>query len=116
MQPIEMNSGWMPLEGHPGVEIKYLANDMDEGRRIGARTRFVRFAPGARTTQPLIHSYWEEVYVISGDMYPVGKSPAECPAAPLYSLRPPGTPHGPFASDQGCVLFEVQYFMRPLER
>jgi hypothetical protein len=112
MQPIDMSAGWTPLKGYPGLEIKYLANDMDESQGTGARTRFVRFAPGTKTTRPLIHTYWEEVYLLSGDMYPVGEPRAECQPAPLYSLRPPGTPHGPFASDQGCLLFEVQYFVK----
>ena len=30
-------------------------------------------------------------------------------AARMYSCRPPGMVHGPFASTEGCLVFEVRY-------
>jgi len=33
--------------------------------------------------------------------------------SPAYSIRPPGTPHGPFTSHHGCLLLEIQYFAVP---
>ena len=30
--------------------------------------RLLRFAPGVFTTEPFVHEYWEEVYLIDGDL------------------------------------------------
>ena len=27
-----------------------------------------------------------------------------------YACRPPHTPHGPFKSETGCILFELHYY------
>lgn len=113
------DEGWVALEGFPdGLEVQLLADDLDERRGRGGRSRLVRFAPGAYTRQTLVHDYWEEVFVLSGDLVPLdgtadGESDASAPGENdyRYSCRPPGTPHGPFRSHRGCVLFEVQYFL-----
>jgi hypothetical protein len=109
MAAIDLDSGWQPLAGAPeGLEVKLLADDLDEERRRGARTRLVRFKPGAATAVAFTHTYWEEVFVMSGDMMDLARNSAH--EALIYSLRPPGTPHGPFRSEKGCVLFEIQYY------
>ena len=36
--------------------------------RRGTRTRLLRFEPGVYTTAPFSHEYWEEVYLVSGDL------------------------------------------------
>jgi hypothetical protein len=28
----------------------------------------LRFEPGARTATPFVHDYWEEVFLLSGDL------------------------------------------------
>ncbi|MES2260345.1 MAG: cupin domain-containing protein [Pseudomonadota bacterium] len=109
MAPIDLSGGWHPLAGAPaGLEVKLLADDLDEDTGSGARTRLVRFAPGAATTVPFTHSYWEEVYLLSGDMSDLARQSRH--EAPVYSCRPPGTAHGPFSSSAGCLLFEIQYY------
>ena len=35
---------------------------------------------------------------------------AESFASPTYACRPPGAHHGPFKSEQGCMLFEIHYY------
>ena len=111
MQSVDDRMGWQALAGFAGLEAKILSNDLDEAAKTGGRTRLVRFAAGAATTRTLVHDYWEEVYMLSGDLRPVEQ--AERPAAaPAYSCRPPGTPHGPFLSEAGCVLLEMQYYIR----
>lgn len=80
MLALDLAYGWHPLAGLPGLEVKTLADD-----------------------------YWEEAFVLFGDLQPVS-APGSAPPAPWYSLRPPGTPHGPFMSAQGCVLLKIQYF------
>lgn len=111
MVPFDNDDGWLPLPGFPaGLEVKILADDLDERRKTGARTRLVRFAAGVATTEPLIHDYWEEVFVIRGAIGPLGGD-AATPDARMYSCRPPGTPHGPFRSESGCIMLEVQYYV-----
>ncbi len=66
---VDMSSGWSTPPGYPaGIEQKILAGTLDEERRSGSRTRLLRFAPGVFTTEPFVHEYWEEVYLIEGDL------------------------------------------------
>lgn len=108
---VDDQSGWQALAGFAGLEVKILSDDLDEAAKTGGRTRLVRFAAGGVTTHMLVHDYLEEVYMLSGDLRPA--SAADPPAAQFrYSCRPPGTPHGPFLSGTGCVLLEMQYYLR----
>ncbi len=62
-------SGWETPPGYPrGIEQKILAGVLDESAKRGTRSRLLRFAPGVFTTRPFVHDYWEEVYLISGDL------------------------------------------------
>ena len=104
---VDMEKGWETPSGYPaGIEQKILASDIDEEKKAGGRTRLLRFAPGAYTTKPFVHDHWEEVYVISGDLI-VNDRPCE---PHTYACRPPHTPHGPFRSNTGCLLFELHYY------
>jgi len=112
--PLDMNEGFAPPTGYPDtIQQKILASDIDETRKMGSRSRLLRFAAGAFTTQPFVHDHWEEVYLISGDLS-VGTDGdgkgGEKFHAPTYACRPPGVLHGPFRSDGGCLLFEIHYY------
>ena len=79
--------------GYPaGIEQKILASDLDETRKMGSRTRLLRFAPGVFTTSPFVHAHWEEVYLVSGDLI-VGNDArgkgGEPFQAPTYACRRP---------------------------
>ncbi|TIP29252.1 MAG: cupin [Mesorhizobium sp.] len=105
---------WHSPPGYPpGIEQKILAGRLDNAGKTGHRTRLLRFAPGAYTTVPFVHEYWEEVYLISGDLI-VGGSSGEEPwlsfAPNTYACRPPGVYHGPFRSHTGCLLLELHYY------
>ena len=111
---LDMASGWTTPPGYPaGIEQKILAGALDEGRHSGSRTRLLRFEPGAFTTEPFVHNYWEEVYLISGDLT-VGSDATghggESFGASTYACRPPGAVHGPFKSAGGCLLLEIHYY------
>ena len=111
---LDMSSGWETPPGYPdGIQQKILAGALDEAGRRGTRTRLLRFDPGVFTTAPFVHEYWEEVYLVSGDLT-VGNDAegngGESFAAPTYACRPPGAFHGPFRSDGGCLLLEIHYF------
>ena len=111
---VDMSRGWATPPGYPpGIEQKILAGSLDEERHRGSRTRLLRFQPGVYTTAPFVHNYWEEVYLVSGDLV-VGNDEqgrgGESFAAGTYACRPPGAVHGPFRSDGGCLLYEIHYY------
>jgi hypothetical protein len=109
---LDMASGWhVPMGYPPGIEQKILAGALDEGARTGNRTRLLRFKPGARTAKPFVHDYWEEVYIIAGDLIADGGGgKEETFLANTYACRPPGIYHGPFRSETGCLLLETHYY------
>jgi hypothetical protein len=109
-----MDQGWFTPPGYPaGIKEKTLASDLDDDRKQGSRTRFLRFDPGVYTTVPFVHDHWEEVYLVSGDLI-VGNDEngqgGETFNAPTYACRPPGVYHGPFKSERGCLLYEIHYY------
>ena len=111
---VDMSGGWETPAGYPaGIQQKILSGSLDEKGRRGTRSRLLRFAPGVYTTVPFVHEYWEEVYLVSGDLI-VGNDAAgkggEAFGPNTYACRPPGAYHGPFKSETGCVLFELHYF------
>ena len=106
--------GWHSLPAYPeGIEQKILAGKLDEDGKVGNRTRLLRFQPGIYTTAPFVHDYWEEVYLVSGDLT-VGNDEngegGEAFEPNTYACRPPGAYHGPFKSNTGCVLLEIHYY------
>ena len=111
---IDPNDGWETPAGYPaGIQHKILAGSLDEVNKRGNRTRVLRFQPGVYTTKPFVHEYWEEVYVVSGDLI-VGNDErgegGETFEANTYCCRPPGVYHGPFCSKRGCLLLEIHYY------
>ena len=90
---VDMSSGWSTPPGYPaGIEQKILAGALDEERRRGSRTRLLRFAPGVFTTEPFVHEYWEEVFLVEGELT-VGNDAAAMAAkifrpAPMRAARP----------------------------
>lgn len=111
---VDLDSGWETPPGYPeGIKQKILAGALDEDNERGTRTRLLRFDPGVYTTEPFVHTYWEEVYLVSGDLT-VGNDAdgngGERFEPNTYACRPPGAAHGPFLSEQGCLLLESHYF------
>jgi hypothetical protein len=96
-----------------GIEQVIIVDTLDQQAKTGMRTRFVRFAPGARTVVPFIHDYDEEVYIAEGDQTLLDKVSLEQIAGfdkGAYFVRPAGTYHGPFASAAGCLLLEIHSY------
>lgn len=105
---------WEQIPGYPpGAEQKILAGFLDEENKRGGRTRLLRFAPGLFTKAPFLHDYWEEVYLLSGDLT-VGNDAQGEGGVPFdantYACRPPGAAHGPFKSVGGCILLEMHTY------
>ena len=112
--PLDLDVGWEVPEGYPaGIQQKILAGSLDEETKVGTRTRLLRFEPGVYTTAPFRHEYWEEVYLVKGDLVvgnDVNGDGGESFHEDTYACRPPGVDHGPFKSVGGCTLLEVHYF------
>lgn len=91
-----------------GLTERILAADPD----TDAITRLLRFAPGTDTSPngTLVHGFWEEIYVISGDL--TDTRLGETFVQGEYACRPPGMLHGPWTSREGALLFEVRYYAR----
>jgi len=115
--PIDMSGPeWQLPEGYPpdsGVDEKILSGSLDPVAKRGSRTRLLRFRPGVFTTKPFVHDYWEEVFLLQGDLT-VGNDEngegGEPFSAFTYACRPPGVYHGPFRSNGGCLLLETHYY------
>lgn len=111
---LDLTSGWETPPGYPkGIQQKILSGALDEAAKSGTRTRLLRFEPGVYTTAPFVHDYWEEVFLVQGDLAvgndSQGKGGVSFPPF-TYACRPPGAVHGPFRSDGGCLLMEIHYF------
>lgn len=111
---LDMQLGWETPPGYPSsIKQKILSGALDEPNRRGSRTRLLKFDPGTFTTDPFVHEYWEEVFLIKGDLT-VGNDKqgkgGQAFAPFTYACRPPGAFHGPFKSETGCLLLEIHYF------
>lgn len=111
---VDLGTGWETPPGYPdGIKQKILTGTLDEDARTGSRTRLLRIGAGVFTTEPFVHNYWEEVWMISGDLT-VGNDAqgkgGESFGPNTYACRPPGAPHGPFKSEGGCLIYEIHYY------
>jgi hypothetical protein len=75
----------------------------------GTASSLMRFAPGTDTTPNGVqkHDCWEEVYIVEGSITDLRLNKTF--TAGMYACRPPGMPHGPWRSDDGCLTFQVRY-------
>src|SRR5262249_29645706 len=74
---IDLATGWELPPGYEpgsGAGQKILSGSLDENAGSGFRTRLLRFPPGFHTSAPFVHSYWEEVVLLAGDLW-VGNDP-----------------------------------------
>jgi len=102
---------WKPVTGSktagvggPGVEEKILSRD----EQAGDVTRLLRFQPGVETQGTIAHDFWEEVWILEGELIDLGKK--QTFTAGMYACRPPGMLHGPYRVPQpGCMTLEIRY-------
>lgn len=114
IHPLDMSEGWEQVPGGaPGLQQKMLSNWLDETEKVGCRTRIIRFPPGQKVPDRFVHDYWEEVYILEGKLT-IGTGEDGSVMGTFepgsYACRPPGTPHGPFQTENGCTFFEIQYY------
>lgn len=97
-----------PVGDIPGLTEKILSRDP----ATGDYTRVLQFAPGTDTTPMGVqrHDFWEEVWILEGGFHDL--TLGQTFTAGMYACRPPGMPHGPWRSPDGCKTFEIRYYRR----
>ncbi|MCZ6891048.1 MAG: cupin domain-containing protein [Chloroflexi bacterium] len=101
----------IPSQGVGGIQgLSEQILSLDE--TSGDYTRLLRFEPGTDTTPmgPLTHDFWEEVWIIEGSIYDITLQREF--TAGMYACRPPGMPHGPWRSPNGCRTVEFRRYER----
>jgi hypothetical protein len=91
--------------GGAGVSQKILSKSED-----GDVTRLLQFGAGVETTETITHDFWEEVWILEGELIDLGKK--QTFTAGMYACRPPGMVHGPYRVPKGCVTLEIRYFKK----
>jgi hypothetical protein len=94
-------------EDGPGIAQRVLSQDPVDG----TLTRLARWAPGTVSGAEVIrHEYFEEVYLLEGSLTDL--SLGQTFATGDYASRPPGMPHGPYQTDEGCTMLEIRHSAR----
>ena len=55
-------------DGALGISIKILGNTLDELNKRRCQTCLLRLDPGTTTPEAHAHDYWEEIYMLEGEM------------------------------------------------
>lgn len=102
----EHEAEWQPITGLEGV-AEELTLSIDS--ETGEYTRLTRFHPGADTSAfgGKSHDYPEEIFIVSGSLY--DRAFDMWLETGHYASRPPGEVHGPFKTEQGCVVLEISF-------
>jgi hypothetical protein len=101
---------WLPIvasatagAGGAGVREKILSRD----EATGDVTRLLRFDAGVETSETIAHDFWEEVWILDGEIIDLGKG--QTFVGGMYACRPPGMIHGPYRVPGGCTTLEFRY-------
>ncbi|MDX8392179.1 MAG: cupin domain-containing protein [Mariprofundaceae bacterium] len=97
---------WKSIDGLEGIAEELTLSIDDES---GEYTRLTRFMPGADTIPfgGKSHEYPEEIFIVSGRLYDYAFE--MWLETGHYASRPPGEIHGPFKTEDGCVVLEVSF-------
>ncbi len=100
------NNKWQPIDGLESI-AEELTLSIDAA--TGEYTRLTRFYAGADTSSfgGKSHEYPEEIFIVSGRLY--DQAFDMWLETGHYASRPPGEIHGPFKTEEGCVVLEVSF-------
>ncbi len=108
---------WNPLNStnqekwRPIKNLEEMAEELTLSidNETGEYTRLTRFHPGADTMLMggKSHDYPEEIFIISGRLY--DQAFDLWLETGHYASRPPGEAHGPFKTEEGCVVLEISF-------
>ena len=109
---VDLNSGWEKRPGRQGVMQQVLHGRLDTASRSDHCIRLVKFEPMAKAPASQ-HDHWEEIYLISGDLSLTDEEGRVIARfdAPAYVCRAPREMHGPFASEAGCLMLQIEYYV-----
>lgn len=92
------NRSWVQVE--PGIYEMILNEDSTSGRK----TLLQRWDPNtANVKDNFVHPYIEEIFIVEGDLADTRLNEKWVKGA--YAYRKPGMNHGPFRSEEGCLMF-----------
>lgn len=97
---------WQSIDGLEGM-VEELTLSID--KITGEYTRLTQFYPGADTVAfgEKSHEYPEEIFIVSGRLYDQAFN--QWLETGHYASRPPGEIHGPFKTEEGCVVLEISF-------
>jgi hypothetical protein len=99
-------TGQLPWMVADGIEQRVLSTAPD-----GTLTRLARWPAGTTSGAEVIrHEYVEEVYLLEGSLTDLTLEQTFHPGD--YACRPPGMPHGPYITADGCLMLETRYSAR----
>jgi hypothetical protein len=100
------NKEWQPIDGLEGI-AEELTLSIDA--ITGEYTRLTRFHAGVDTSAfgGKSHEYPEEIFIVSGRLY--DQAFDIWLETGHYASRPPGEVHGPFKTEEGCVVLEISF-------
>ena len=105
------DDGWRKLDGYEGVSEKSLSGEFNHDACTGSVTRLSRWVAGAHVGDTISHAWCEEVFLISGSLsIGVPGEEEQRLTAGSYAVRPANIPHGPFFSEEGCLMIEFSYY------
>ena len=73
------------------------------------RTRLLRLEAGCRTPEANAHPYWEELYLIEGDLVSIDAAEEQVHTVHGYASWARGNMHGPLRTDGGCLFLEFNW-------
>ena len=102
---------WTPVAADSGAAGEGMTEKiLNFDPETGVSTRMLRFSPGVVTDVVITHDFWEEVYIIEGELTDTRIN--QTFTSGMSACRPPGMPHGPYTSPVGCTTFEVRYYRK----
>lgn len=110
-QSIDAEGGFGPRgDGAPGISIKVLSSNLDTEKKTGCRTRLLRLDPGTTTPEAHAHDYWEEIFMLEGEMIVHENDEVKTVGPHSYAARKPGVMHGPVSSESGCLMIDFCWY------
>jgi len=98
---VDTTTGFTARDGGvAGIHEKILSDDLD-----------IEAGTGCETPEAHTHPYWEEIYMLEGEMIVGdGNGGERVVPSPSYACREPGFLHGPVRTETGCLIIEFSWY------
>ena len=88
-------------------ELEFFAPDRIPWQPVAGSVTGGAGGPGVETRETIVHDFWEEVWILDGELVDLGKG--QTFTAGMYACRRPGMVHGPYRVPRGCTTLELRY-------